>query len=322
MARRSKSKTTQRTVTPETMLEAMSASIPAPSTTEGQSRIRGARKRFADWAIKKALDFLLLGVIGVMTTPAIAIWLYIRNGRAAWTYSWLFAAIGFTAACLIQAVASALLFYVKGRRRKALERARNLEFVSRDKGLLDHIRNQKKGFRDFNRILPAMGNEVERIGKTSTRATAQINLAKRILGARAAWILFRIASRTAARMNKHSGRLEHHLEKLTTTTDLLIESNIGYLKLVTPSTEQEKQKLQNERASLDKVLKITQSAQASMEGFRDSQNSVRGISQELNTAVNRMVHVTEGVIAFMRKADGHWRELIRIIDSKNTSGSK
>ena len=57
-------------------------------------------------------------------------------------------------------------------------------------------------------------------------------------------------------------------------------------------------------------------ALASTEGFRDSQNSIRGISQELNTSVNRLVSVTDGIIAVMHQSARHWEELINIIDRK------
>jgi hypothetical protein len=54
----------------------------------------------------------------------------------------------------------------------------------------------------------------------------------------------------------------------------------------------------------------------SVKGFRDAQLSNHGTSQDLNTAINRMVHVSEGVIAIMGKVKNRWQEIIRIIDRK------
>ncbi|HVS82323.1 MAG TPA: hypothetical protein VHE60_11380 [Pyrinomonadaceae bacterium] len=164
-----------------------------------------------------------------------------------------------------------------------------------------------------------MGDEVTKIGKASARAGTQMKVARMILGTNSAGIVFWIASRTAKKLNKHSRKLEQQLAKLEKTTDLLIESNVGYLTWFSPSTEQEQQKLASDRTALIRLLDITRNATKTMQEFRDSQDSTKGISQELNTALNIMSHVTEGIVAFLRKADKHWQELIEIIDNKNTA---
>jgi hypothetical protein len=54
----------------------------------------------------------------------------------------------------------------------------------------------------------------------------------------------------------------------------------------------------------------------STQGFRDSYKGIYGISQELNTAVNRMMNVSNGVIAFMQESDVKWSKVIRLMDDK------
>src|SRR2546421_3918969 len=107
--RRTESASPTQAILPDTADRIVVNEPTVPSSPESRSRIGKGLTRFTDWAIKKALDFLLLGVIAVMTAPAIAIWLYIKSGRAAWTYPWLYAALGFIAACLVIIIVSALL---------------------------------------------------------------------------------------------------------------------------------------------------------------------------------------------------------------------
>lgn len=308
---------------PETRLEQMPQSAPVPasaaSLTESRGRLGGAAKRFTDWAIKKALDFLLLGVIFVLTAPTIAIWVYLSGGRAAWTYPWLYAALGFIAACLVIISVSALLTFVRSQRRKAAERAINLEFLSRDKGYLDHIVNQAKAFKAFNSILSKMTREMTDIATTNRRATAQLQLAKRVVGAKSnllGWVGHKIASRTAKKMNKHAAAMQLLLSKLKVTSDLLIESSTGYMTWFTANTEEEAQTLIGNRVALSNLLVAMRASIGSTQGFRDSQKGIYGISQELNTAVNRMLHVTDGVITFMQEGEVKWSQVIEIIDTK------
>lgn len=161
-----------------------------------------------------------------------------------------------------------------------------------------------------------MGNEMTRIGRTNNRATAQTQLVTRLLGQRAGGIVLRITSKAAAKLNKHSAKMEQQLSKLEKATNLLIESNVGYLSWFTPQSEQDEQRLINERASVVLILNTTLSSLAAVQSFRESQLALMGVSQELNTAINRMVHTTDGVIEFMHKSGNHWQELIEIIDGK------
>jgi hypothetical protein len=323
MAKRRHSQAPKKRATPSTSLPTVAPTV-MPTLPESKPIAKGRIRRVVerigssliDSAVDRAFGLFLLGVFAIVTPIAIAIWLYVKSGRATWVYPYLYFALGCAFMCLVLIAAASVLFYVQARRRKALERSKNRQFVSHEKGFLDHIVNQKKGFKDFNSTLIAMGKEIADVGKTTSRATKRIGLAKRFLGLRAANIIHRIASNTAAKMNKHSAKMEERLTKLQETTDLLIESNVGYLNWFTPETDEQLNQLSRDRQSLVTLHEITAGALVSIEGFRDSQNSIRGMSQEMNTAINRMVHVTTGVIAFMHKADEHWEELIEIMDRK------
>lgn len=291
---------------------------PAPITTavKGKGKLRQALRRIADSAIDTALQYFWVGVAGIVITATAAIGLYVRSGEAAWLYPWLKYAVAYTAGLLTLILIILCLASIKKRRLKALERARNARFDSREKGYLDHIINQKRGFKDFNATLYKMSSEIAMIGKTTSRGTVKINLARRLLREKAAYLVFRISNNMARKLSKHARQLEGQLSSLQEITDLLVESTEGYLTWFTPDNEEQKATLLNDRKSLVTLLEVTGGSLVSMKAFRDSQVAIRGISQGLNTAVNRMVGVTEGIITFMRRAETHWQKMIQIIDSK------
>lgn len=290
-----------------------------PDRHEGRGRVRKAIGKFAEWAVGKAFDYLLVGVLALVTAPALAIWVYFRSGRAVWTYPWLYAALGFSTACVVIIFMASLLGFVRAQRRRAAERAINLEFLSKDKGYMDHAVNQIKAFKTFNTLLSEMANEMGKIAKTNQAATAQIHLAKRLIGARPNLLAFfghKIASRAAKKLNKHAASMQSSLSQIEVTSDLLIESISGYTSWFPADTAEQAQILINNRTALDTMTSTMETTIGSTQGFRDSQQSIYGISQELNTAVNRMTNVTDGVITFLRSSNDKWSTVIGLMDEK------
>lgn len=316
---------TKAPVTLDTLSKTVVPNPTIPSPPEVQSRVRRVIKRFADWAIKKALDFFLVGVIAVMTAPTLAIWVYFRSGRAAWTYPWLDAALGFIAACLVLIGASLLLIYAKAQRRKAVERAKSLEFVSRDKGWLDHMFHRDRAIKSFNAVLIQMSEELQRIINAMDRGRRRLELLNRPPSTqlstkqaekRSAKMVIqglKIAADSAASYNKYSTRLENQLSRLTEIIDLLIESNVGYMSSPAATLPE---RLVKDRNDIDVVLTITRSSLESTRLFRDSLAGLKGNSQELNTAINRLINLTGGINSQMQRMETHWVQLSRIIDDK------
>jgi hypothetical protein len=291
----------------------------ASNPPESRTRIGKGLTRFTDWAIKKALDFLLLGVIFFMTAPTIAIWLYIKSGKAAWTYPWLYAALGFIAACLVIISASSLLAFVRAQRRRAAERAANVEFLSQDRGYLDHAVNQAKAFKTFNSLVGGMAEVMAKITKTGQRATTYMRLAQSTFTPYPnvlALVGQRIAARTAKKLNNHATEMQSYLTKVEATSNLLIESITGYTTWFPVNTTEQAQVLITNKVALEKMLTILRASVGSTQGFRDSQQGLYGISQRLNTAVNRMVSVTDGVLSFLRESVDQWDQVVELMNDK------
>ncbi len=286
---------------------------------EVRSRTRKTITKFGEWALKKAFDYLLLGVLAIVTAPSVAIYLYFRSGRAAWMYPWLYAAFGFIAACVVIIIMASLLSLIRARRKRAAERTINLEFQSEDKGYLDHAVNQAKSFKALNSLVNQLGEIMLKIAKTNQRATAFINFAKKTLTPYPnvlALVGQRIAARTARKLNVHATEMQTVVTKLHSTSDLLIESFTGYTSWYPVNTPEEAQVLMSNKAALERMLTVMRGSIGSTEFFRDSLRGLYGISQRLNTAANRMIRVTEGVVSFLEQNSKNWEQAIELIDQK------
>lgn len=294
--------------------EELTAPAAAPSNEPPvKGRMQKAAQRLADSFVDWVLDNFWTGVFLAMASVVTLIWLYMRGGGAAWVYPYLNFVLGFLAACLTLVLISLSFSYIKARR---LKQEKRLEFVSHEKGYLDHAVNKEKATNEFLKILNEMGEEIGRIADTSNKGTARIETAKAKRKDNLAVEGHRVAADTAARYDKHSIKLERQLTALEKVFDTLAESQIGYMTWFIPTTQEQREQLVNDRQALNTLRDITRNTIVSTIGFRDSQIAIKGISQVLNTAINRLVNVTDGLIAVLHKAENLWEELIKIIDEK------
>ena len=311
MANKNKLTTKPTDTTPQTP---QSAPLAAPTTDAPTKRdVLRIAKHLAGSAIETALQYIWVWIAGGVVTGALAIWFALTGGNPLATHALAYAAGWFSVMLLIL-----FLAWRKSRRLKALEQAKNLEFASQEKGYLDHKVNQARAQKEFNSTINAMGKVITRIGNINTEGTKQIERTKRIFGQGETTDrrVHKIAGKTATKVTREAVKLEQHLTEYERIIDLWIESSTGFLTWYTPTTEQEQQELIIYRTALTGLLTATQGSVASMEGFLDSQNGIRGISQELNTAVNRLTNVTRGIIEVTLKAQRNWEGLINLIDEK------
>jgi hypothetical protein len=278
-------------------------------------------KRFIDSGIDFALEHFWLGFVLAMIATGTAVWLYWRSGQATWTYPWLYGIAGFITACLVLVAASTLLLYLKARRRNALERARNAKFVSQERGVFDHKVTLGQVLKVYVSTLSAIGTEMGRIGETSGKAGVKMDAAGQVQGVKGDALRLKVARQAADNLTKHSQKMETQLARLEELNVVLIESSAGYLTwLASQGTGREAQ-LTSLRNSLQEVLDTTRASLTTIQVFRDKQDAVRGWSQDLNTAMNRLAYVTDGIIAVTQISEKHWEGILHLIDQKSTNPS-
>jgi hypothetical protein len=285
----------------------------AQDTIPPTGKVQQLFKRLIDSGVDTAFEHFWIGIALVVVAAGTALWFYWRSGKALWLYPWLYFFGGFSTAAILVIAISVLLLWIRSKRNRTLKLSNDLKYKSKDKGYLDHIIYRDRSFEGLTATLNLISAEIANVGKTSEQGTAQINA---IRARPSAEKLLRISTRVAERYERHSMEMEKHLGKLEATIDLLIESNIGYLKWFTPSTEEQVQQLKEDRQSMLTLRSVNEESLKGIRGFRQSQLSLTGQSQELNSAINRLVDVTDGIMAVMTKAHQHWGEMIAIMDSK------
>ena len=152
-----------------------SVPVSVPSEPIATGRIRQLAGRAVDSAIDAALDHVWTVAGGALVTSAPAVWLFIMSGQAPWSYPLAKYAAAFVGGWLSLTLLIALLASIRARRLRALEQAKTLKFVSQEKGYLDHLVNQKRGFKEYNSTLLAIGHEVVNVGSTLVRPLESVS---------------------------------------------------------------------------------------------------------------------------------------------------
>ena len=261
-------------------------------------------KRFFESAIETAFIYIWTGVL----TMILALFSFLLKGGG--KGFWLFAS-GFISASIIIIGLSVLLVFIKSYRYRKLESIKDAQFLSKDKGILDHRVDMENATKELTRILLVLSKEINKIGNTLNKAIPKIQSTRENpIKAQ------KIISDTAKKLNKHSAKMEGNIPKFDEIINLLIESTTAYFTWFVPKIDQEKQELITLRQTCTDMLSSTQLSLSSMESYHNIQVDTKGISQDLNTALNRSIFVTDNTITIMKKAKQHWHNLIEILNKK------
>lgn len=274
-------------------------------------RMRDIAKRVIDSGIDHALALFWIGAFAVMTSIAVAALLYIRGGRAAWLYPYLYFALGFITASLALIGISAILFYIRGRRRRTVEELKSARYISNEKGYLDYAVNFERALIECQNILREIGTELTKSGGTSGKIGARFVIAgTNVQRAK------KVATNGAIALNKHAQKLERSHLKFEEIMNLMVESASGQMQWAPTASQGNKEPLANARLATIAYIDLMRNSIESSLAYRDSLKGVKGISQDVNSACNRLIHVTEEIASVMANAESNLKLLIGTIDNK------
>jgi len=258
-------------------------------------------KEFVDAAAPTAYQLfwttVYVAIGGVVTTTGIVLLVYLSSPNAVWLRPFFFFAAGFISACISIMALSKLLNFIKLRQ---LQRANNAKFVSQEKGFLDHLANRDEAQQKTTKTLVEISDEIGRIKSTTERATKRTTEAGMDMTKRR-----KLASDHAVKMNKHAAKLEAYVSKFEEETNLLIESNMGFIRWLEPDTKDNKDVLSIYQQVYSGLIGSVHSSLESMEAYQQSYIASKGTSQELNTVANRMITVIDRIIVVHKKTEEH-----------------
>jgi hypothetical protein len=244
-------------------------------------------------------------------TALVTLILFLRAPESAWIYTLLkyaFVYAGGMLTLLLAIVGFALLGL---RRRKLLEKESSARFKSTEKGYLDHWLHYTESNKRFMSILGEIASEMSRIGtcsgETARRLAKASNDPKRAHAA---------ITKGAAALDKYATKMERSIAALEAQTSLLLESIMALASLASPASEGNTEKLESSREACLGLIQRAEVAITGVQSFKQTALATLGISQDTNSAMNRIIFGLESIIDLLSQAKGKWKETLVIIDRK------
>ncbi len=274
--------------------------------------------RLLDSAIDTALGAVWLSLAamlgGMAMTALVTAILYFRSPEAAWIYSTLRYALvymGGMATLFLIIVGFALAGI---RRRKLVEKQNGSRFKSGEKGYLDHWLHYGESNRRYISVLAEIGTDMSRIGTCSFKIGQKLSTANND-----AKHAHRIVTEGAATLDSYAAKMERSIKTLEEVTGLLLESTMALASLAAPASEGNTEKLESSREACIGLLQRAEVAIKSTKNFRQTAITTLGISQDINSAMNRVMYGLESIIDLLSQAVEKWKETLVILDHKLAS---
>ena len=265
-------------------------------------------KVFAEKGVDNAIDNiwgLIWAIVGgVIVTFATTLGFYLWSGEAEWLYPFIKYFLAFFSGMLLIVFFIFCLTLFRIRKEKKLEKSRDEKFISNEKGLFDYQVDYEKAQYEFPLVLVELGKSVNRIAGTIAEVDFeswdQVNAGKRL----------KLASGLATKLLTHSKGMALQATKLVNVISALDISVSSLLRL----NAFNKNKFDNIKLSLNDLLNGTQTSVESMILFKESQVNALGVSKDLNTSLNHLIYVTDGIIETLKNAKTTWIKIIQVID--------
>jgi hypothetical protein len=316
MARKRNRKSTP---TPSRSVPVVPAATVAPVIAEPpKGRIQRAGARLLDSAIDTALEAFWFGAAvtlgGLAMTAAVALILYLRSPESSWIYPFLKYALVYTGGMLTILLSLAGFALLGVRRRKLREKQNSERFKSADKGYLDHWLHFGESNKRFQSVLAEIGSEMGRIGTCASSIGGKLSKASNDPKRAHSTV-----TKGAAALDKHAARMERSIEALRAVADLLLESTMALASNTAPASEGNTEKIEAAREGCIGLLQHTETAIGGVRNFRTVATATIGISQDTNSAMNRIIYGLDAIIDLLSQAERKWKETLVILDRKLTS---
>lgn len=279
--------------------------------------MRKTLERLWESAIDTALQTLWIALAGVFMTLAVALWARVV-GLSAHTLDRI---VGCLFGIILVLVVNVVLTGVRLRRTHAQERLRQSLHASKEKGFLDFVIQRDEAGAQFHKAVSVLVGESNNLAKqaysTKAKFDALAGVGRKPTPKRGR----KIAAAMAKALHKSCGTLERKIADADGAVDLFMESHIGYLQWQLSNAGVDPAGTATMRAEAANLVAIAQRVITGQRDFKKTLDSLRGVSQELNTAINRLAAALDATISLMQKVEEIGHETMRIIDKASTAVS-
>lgn len=196
--------------------------------------------------------------------------------------------------------------------------ASEIDGQSEERGLLDYLSDADKASNRLTSILKKILKDNEAVTNKITKHTTSMRALSSNPMPGSAGKFHKIALLVASDINTFSRRVEDTLPMFAKTIDELNENYSGYINIIKPKTDEDKEQLDKLRATISSLLQGAGEANTSMSSYRDSVIGLTELkmSKDLTRATRRQAQALSGIISNIERVEAFCVKTLTMIDEK------
>lgn len=248
------------------------------------------KKKLAESGIDTLLYSFWAAILG-LALAALGAVLALVVGSSAWTNR----AVGALIALLYLAIAAGVLWLLRWRRVKNLNRLAQQPLAA--KGFLDHLIDRDRATKSQLRLWAQVTALMKHDGETMEGLRKRIERANMLPASRRVRKGRRISHRAARLLNRSRAKLDGITPALQGAAELFGESQIAYLEWYKTKGKIASQEVDVLRRAITGLLETTRHSAASQDQYKQAVLSLQGITQRQNEAASLLAAALDRLLA-------------------------
>lgn len=188
--------------------------------------------------------------------------------------------------------------------------------IEEDKGFWDFIADSEKSIENIGEITNKISEETKIIGEKFKTKTEELNSIYNAGIPGTASRIQKLINSTSIEIRNYARSLEELQPKFHDAWVDLDDNMSGFLRIIQIRTEDDKKSGIEFRSKIVELKDITSKTQVSLSTYKESINSLKGQSRELNIASRETVSVLDLILSDMQGAESYLVKLIDLINEK------
>lgn len=189
-------------------------------------------------------------------------------------------------------------------------------YISGEKGFFDFMVNLGTAQKTFVDTLGKIAQVHTELSARINNHTAAIEQIKSRSGPYMFSGMRRETSRAAKSTNDAAAKFEEYLPMLAESVRIYFESQMGFVNHIDPTNPTAKAQLLGLKEAVRSLRESNAESRESQKSYCRSLETGRGFSQDLNSALDRMIKAVLEIIAVMDDVEAHSDTVVGVIESK------
>jgi len=169
----------------------------------------------------------------------------------------------------------------------------SIDALKGEKGLWDFAVEGENSLREITESSKRIGEATEELGKFMSLRTIEINKIVGMKGRNMASRIRKKASEVAKSMEEYANKMEIEQPIFHDSWDKFEDNSIGLITIIKPVSIENKKSITEYYNSLDKMHVMLNGLLITMKKYRNSFETIKGSSRDLNRATDRVVRIVD-----------------------------